>query len=356
MPVLEDLPIEERVKRGNVLLKTRPRDLEETLLHLINDDDQVDRRGGDRRRPRRTRCGRSATTSSTCSRIATCTTGTSSKPRRGRSRSGGCRPSAAASSGSSRCRRRRSPGGCARCRSSPRSASTSCSGLRARRRQVRHQPGTVLLQEGSRSRDDSRAARRTGRRIGTGGAGRASDRRARGARIRAGAPGRRDAQDGPHRRQGGHARADGRRVAARCSPTTPTSCADCSRRWPNASTRSICRNLQSTGAAAELRAAARPTACCRSRRSSRLQRLAGVRADRARRNGGARRRSPTRVTMNAGSPLFAESAPVALWVILSGEVSLDGCRRRLRVVARAGDVIGSLSMLSGEPLGQTRAT
>ena len=41
MPVLEDLPIEERVKRGNVLLKTRPRDLEDTLLHLINDDDQV---------------------------------------------------------------------------------------------------------------------------------------------------------------------------------------------------------------------------------------------------------------------------------------------------------------------------
>ena len=41
MPVLEDLPLEERVKRGNMLLKTRPRDLEETLLHLINDDDQV---------------------------------------------------------------------------------------------------------------------------------------------------------------------------------------------------------------------------------------------------------------------------------------------------------------------------
>src|SRR3954469_3682076 len=41
MPVLEDLPIDERVKRGNVLLKTRPRDVEETLLHLINDDDPV---------------------------------------------------------------------------------------------------------------------------------------------------------------------------------------------------------------------------------------------------------------------------------------------------------------------------
>lgn len=41
MPILEDLPIEEKVRRGNVLLRTRPRDIEETLLQLINDDDQV---------------------------------------------------------------------------------------------------------------------------------------------------------------------------------------------------------------------------------------------------------------------------------------------------------------------------
>ena len=41
MPVLEDLPIEEKVRRGNVLLKTRSRDVEETLLQLINDDDPV---------------------------------------------------------------------------------------------------------------------------------------------------------------------------------------------------------------------------------------------------------------------------------------------------------------------------
>ena len=41
MPVLEDLPVEEKVRRGNVLLKTRPRDVDETLLQLINDDDQV---------------------------------------------------------------------------------------------------------------------------------------------------------------------------------------------------------------------------------------------------------------------------------------------------------------------------
>jgi CRP-like cAMP-binding protein len=41
MPVLEDMPLDEKVRRGNVLQKTRPRDVEETLLQLINDDDQV---------------------------------------------------------------------------------------------------------------------------------------------------------------------------------------------------------------------------------------------------------------------------------------------------------------------------
>ena len=41
MPILEDLPADEKVRRGNVLIKTRPRDQEETLLQLINDDDQV---------------------------------------------------------------------------------------------------------------------------------------------------------------------------------------------------------------------------------------------------------------------------------------------------------------------------
>jgi HEAT repeat protein/CRP-like cAMP-binding protein len=41
MPVLEEMPVEEKVRRGNVLLRTRPRDVEETLLQLINDDDQV---------------------------------------------------------------------------------------------------------------------------------------------------------------------------------------------------------------------------------------------------------------------------------------------------------------------------
>ena len=41
MPALEDLPLQEKVQRGHVILKTRPRDLEETLLDLINDEDEV---------------------------------------------------------------------------------------------------------------------------------------------------------------------------------------------------------------------------------------------------------------------------------------------------------------------------
>ena len=41
LPVIEDMRREERVRRGNVILKTRPRDVEETLLQLINEDDPV---------------------------------------------------------------------------------------------------------------------------------------------------------------------------------------------------------------------------------------------------------------------------------------------------------------------------
>ncbi len=41
LPVVEDLPDHERIGRGNVLIGSRPRDVEDTLLHLINDEDQV---------------------------------------------------------------------------------------------------------------------------------------------------------------------------------------------------------------------------------------------------------------------------------------------------------------------------
>ena len=41
MPVLEDLPIEEKVRRGNLLLKTRVRDAEDSLAQLVHDEDQI---------------------------------------------------------------------------------------------------------------------------------------------------------------------------------------------------------------------------------------------------------------------------------------------------------------------------
>jgi AAA family ATP:ADP antiporter len=41
MPMLEEMPLDDKVRRAHLVLKTRPRNVEETLLHLINDDDQV---------------------------------------------------------------------------------------------------------------------------------------------------------------------------------------------------------------------------------------------------------------------------------------------------------------------------
>ena len=41
MPLLEEMPLDDKVRRANLVLKTRPRNVEETLLHLINDDDKV---------------------------------------------------------------------------------------------------------------------------------------------------------------------------------------------------------------------------------------------------------------------------------------------------------------------------
>jgi CRP-like cAMP-binding protein len=57
------------------------------------------------------------------------------------------------------------------------------------------------------------------------------------------------------------------------------------------------------------------------------------------------------VTMAAGAALFAESAPAALWMILSGEVALSGPSYSVPIQARSGDIIGSLQTLSGQPLG-----
>ncbi|HSD65396.1 MAG TPA: hypothetical protein VLF95_01775, partial [Vicinamibacteria bacterium] len=41
VPMLEDLPPDEKAKKGNTLLRTRDRDLEDTLAQLIHDEDQL---------------------------------------------------------------------------------------------------------------------------------------------------------------------------------------------------------------------------------------------------------------------------------------------------------------------------
>lgn len=41
LPILDEMPLDERVRRANVFIRSRARDMEETLLQLINDEDQV---------------------------------------------------------------------------------------------------------------------------------------------------------------------------------------------------------------------------------------------------------------------------------------------------------------------------
>jgi AAA family ATP:ADP antiporter len=58
------------------------------------------------------------------------------------------------------------------------------------------------------------------------------------------------------------------------------------------------------------------------------------------------------VTMTSGSPLFSASAPAAIWLLLSGEASLEQTAGGAQIAARAGDVIGSLATMAGRPLGR----
>jgi CRP-like cAMP-binding protein len=108
-----------------------------------------------------------------------------------------------------------------------------------------------------------------------------------------------------------------------------------------------CSNLQSTGATTELRQLA-AEGLLPVEKILALQRLpvfARIAPDEMVALAGI---SQT-VVMNAGSSLFTESAPVALWVVLSGEVAVEDAGGA-HDTAHAGDVIGSLSMLSGKPL------
>jgi CRP-like cAMP-binding protein len=41
MPILEDLPMDEKVRQANLVLRSRPRDVEDTMIQLVHDTDQV---------------------------------------------------------------------------------------------------------------------------------------------------------------------------------------------------------------------------------------------------------------------------------------------------------------------------
>jgi CRP-like cAMP-binding protein len=56
--------------------------------------------------------------------------------------------------------------------------------------------------------------------------------------------------------------------------------------------------------------------------------------------------------MTAGAPLFSESAPPAIWVVLSGEVTLESSAGAPPIVARGGDVIGAAETMAGRAIGQ----
>ena len=60
---------------------------------------------------------------------------------------------------------------------------------------------------------------------------------------------------------------------------------------------------------------------------------------------------PTKMT--AGSVLFPEAAPPALWLLLTGEVVLESSTGEPPVTARAGDIIGSVNTMAGRSLGRS---
>ena len=58
------------------------------------------------------------------------------------------------------------------------------------------------------------------------------------------------------------------------------------------------------------------------------------------------------VKMTAGSVLFPESAPPALWLLLTGEISLESSTGQPPAAARGGDTIGSVNTMAGRSLGR----
>lgn len=348
MPVLEDLPLEERVKRGNVLLKTRPRDLEETLLHLINDDDQVVAAvaidvvrqnamwslGDDIEHVLEHRDVHDWYVFETASWALA-----ERRMPAQRRRELWLEPLPASEIAG-------------RLRTLPLFAAVSVDELfriASTARQVRHQPGTVLLQEDIVP--DTIHVLLDGNVVESG-------TTARSGNIEAPSSlGFAQALQGVAMRKTVRT-VDNAVTLALTVDELSTLLADntdlvrgffstlAKRVDP-----SICSNLQSTEPVAEppeltdheLSAVEKILALQHLPVFSRIapDEMAALAA------------VTETVQLKAGSSLFTEATPVALWLILSGEVSVEDVGGGNQRVARPGDVIGSLSMLSGNPIGKT---
>ena len=354
MPLLEDLPIEEKVRRGNVLVKSRTRDVEETLLHLINDDDQVVAAvaidvvrehklwslADDIEHVLAYRDVRDWYVFEAASWALA-----EQRMPAERRRELWLEPLPAAEMAG-------------RLRTLPLFASVSVDELfriSGAARQVRHQPGTVLLQEGTVP--DMIHVLLDGRVMAT---------------SHDAAPYMIDppaALGFVQALQGVAMHKSIRTVETiRTLMTTVTLALTADElRTLLADNTDLVRglfsaladrvdpktvdNIQSTGAAPALEQIA-ADGVLPVEKILALQRVpvfARIAADEM----GALAGITHTVAMTAGTSLFAPSAPVALWLILSGEISLDDPADGSRVVARPGDIIGSLSMLSGRPLGKS---
>ena len=354
MPLLEDLPIDEKVRRGNVLLKSRRRDVEDTLLHLINDDDQVVAAvaidvvrehklwslAGDIEHVLAYRDVHDWYVFEAASWALA-----EQRMPAERRRELWLEPLPAAEMAG-------------RLRTLPLFASISVDELfriSGASRQVRHQPGTVLLQEGTVP--DMIHILLDGRVT-------ASSHDAAPHTIDAPA-----ALGFLQALQGVAMRKSIRTVETiRTIATTVTLALTADElRTLLADNTDLVRglfatladhadpgtvdNVQSTGAAPALEQLAADGISPVEKILS-LQRVpvfARIAADEM----GALAGITHTVVMTAGTSLFAPSAPVALWLILSGEISMESATDGSRTTARAGDIIGSLSMLSGRPLGKS---
>jgi AAA family ATP:ADP antiporter len=348
MPILEELPMEEKVRRGNVMLKTRPRDVEETLLQLINDDDQtvaataidVVRQqrlwalGDDVEHVLAYRDARDWYVFE----AASWTLAERRMPPE-RRRELWLEPLPVAELA-------------ARLRTLPLFASVSVDELfrmAGAARQVRHQPGAVLLQEGGVPESvhlllDGRVTAGSGDAPTT-----AIDPPAALGFVETlqGAPMRHTVRTMERAVTLAITADELRTLLGENTDLVRGLFATQAARVEGA----VVPAIQSTGAGAELQhlAAGGVQPIEKIIALQRVPMFARVQVDEMRQLADITQT----ITLTAGTRLFAESTPPALWLILSGEVALESPAGDDQTVARAGDIIGALTMMSGRMLGKS---